>query len=202
MPKIITIAHQKGGVGKSTLAINIAYALAQKVPVAVVDLDPQGTISSMRTHIDAENIEILEFTRDIAALPRIKQQVVIVDTPPYNTEQLPELLAVSDIVIVPTKAGLPDVMAIQLTLNTIMQAQRKKPALKAGIVINMIKPRSALTESAKKQLKSYLTFPVIAEIRDRVVYGRTLINGGVVSSDDAQGVDEMNGLTNEILKML
>ena len=47
MSKIITIAHQKGGVGKSTLALNLSYRFSHDVKIALTDVDPQGTIMNL-----------------------------------------------------------------------------------------------------------------------------------------------------------
>lgn len=207
MPKIITIAHQKGGVGKSTLALNIAYALAMKAKVGIIDLDPQGTIAGMKSVISPwaeSNPEVLPAPKNVIAAAKQwwkGKDVVVFDTPPYNTSILPDLLLVSDVVIVPTKPGIPDVMAISVTINSIMGAQMRNKKLQAGIVINMLKPRSILATAAVRQLERY-DVPVIATIGDRVSYGATLAGGGVLLGNDFQAIDEINGLINEILKML
>jgi chromosome partitioning protein len=203
MATIITIVHQKGGVGKSTLALNLAYAFSANVETAVVDLDPQGTIARLKPIIGEEGPAVLERgDQPISMLVHNETyKVIFVDTPPYNNAELPELLAISDIVIVPTKAGYPDVMAIESTIGFVKQAQLKRPGLKAGIVINMVKPASALTEDVRRQLAEY-ELPVVAEIGDRVSFSRSVVSGGIMKSGDAKAISEFSDLVNKVLGMI
>ncbi|RYX84811.1 ParA family protein [bacterium] len=195
MAKIITIAHQKGGVGKSTLALNLAYRFSKEVSTALTDTDPQG--STMRLQGIVSGIDIIEY-------PKISNQsyeVIFIDTPPYLTENMLSIFLQSDFVLIPTKAGVTDIMAIHATIELVKRAQKKKTSLKAGIALNMIKPRVGITEQAKNQLKQY-DIPILAEIKDRVSYNNTFLTGGVFSGTDVLAQDEINLLSNEILNLL
>jgi chromosome partitioning protein len=134
-------------------------------------------------------------------LKNLPADLIIVDTPPYNTNSLPGLLDVSDLVIIPTKAGYPDIMAISRTIGFVKEAKLHNPKLKAGIVVNMIKPRSALTANIKEALAGY-NLPIMAEIRDRVSYSRSVMMGGIEATGDQLAIDELTGLMNNILEML
>jgi chromosome partitioning protein len=142
MGKIITIAHQKGGVGKSTMAINLALCFQGQIRVALVDSDLQGSIYHIKDDFSGLDILLAEQVNNI---PKLDYDLVIVDTPPYLSNKLSDLFLISDFVLVPTKAGFFDVMAIRATLALIKFAQAKNTGLKAGIVLNMIKPRSGVT---------------------------------------------------------
>lgn len=198
MAKIITLAHQKGGVGKSTLALNLAYRFSNEVKTALTDTDPQG--STMQLKDIVQGIDILDYTgaKNLQGKP---YDVIFIDTPPYLTENMIPIFLASDLVLIPTKAGVPDIMAIRATIELVKEARKKKPDLKAGIVLNMVKPRTNITEEAKEQLQAY-DLPILAEIRDRVVFNNTFLSGGIGTGNDPQAVQELEQLTTEILNLL
>lgn len=198
MAKIITIAHQKGGVGKSTLALNLAYRFSKEIKTALTDTDPQG--STMQLKDIVEGIDILDYT-GMKNLQTQPYDIIFIDTPPYLTENMISIFLNSDFVLIPTKAGVPDIMAIRATIELVKEAQTKKPDLKAGIVLNMVKPRANITEEAKEQLKEY-GLPILAEIRDRVVFNNTFLSGGIGTGNDQQAIQELEQLTTEILNLL
>ena len=110
MAKIITIAHQKGGVGKSTLALNLALCFQDNLSVSIVDTDLQGSLFHIRD--DFPGLPVL-MPNKVEYLQELEEDLVIVDTPPYLSDQLPELFFHSDFILIPTKAGFFDVMAIR-----------------------------------------------------------------------------------------
>ncbi len=196
MAKIITVAHQKGGVGKSTLALNLAYRFGKNVRTALTDTDPQG--STMQLQSIVQGIDIIPFDDTTF---KGNYDVFFVDTPPYIMNTMMPIFLQSDLVLIPTKAGVPDIMAIRETVGLVRQAQTEKPELKAGIVLNMVKPRANITEQAKEQLKEY-GLPILAEVGDRVSYTNTFLTGGVDSGNDETAKREIDKLVNEILGLL
>ena len=143
MAKIITIAHQKGGVGKSTLAINLALCFQDQLSVALVDTDLQGSLYHIRE--DFPELAIIGADK-LTDIQKLAYDLIIVDTPPYLSSRLPELFLHSDFILVPTKAGFFDIMAIRSTLGLIQEALTQNQRLKAAIVLNMVKPRAGITK--------------------------------------------------------
>lgn len=199
MAKIITLAHQKGGVGKSTLALNLALSFKDQLNVALIDADLQGSIYHVKDEFD--DIEILSPDRleDIRALP---YDLIIVDTPPYLSNRLVDLFDGSDFVLIPTKAGFFDVMAIRATLALVKFAQAKNGHLQAGIVLNMLKPRSGLTQEVYDLLLTLGTPLLNTRIYDRVSYARSSMTGGILHGNDVKAVGEITGLAEEIVELI
>lgn len=196
MAKIITVAHQKGGVGKSTLALNLATCFQEQLRVALVDIDLQGSLSDLKEDFPELNIICEDHFEQIR---KLDHDLIIVDTPPYLSNRLPELFLISDYVLVPTKAGFFDVMAIRSTLNLIAEAQKKHTSIKAGIVINMVKHRSGITHEVQELLKSF-DIPVLKTmIHDRVSFARSPITRGVLESEDTKAKEEITSLADEIV---
>lgn len=199
MAKIITLAHQKGGVGKSTLALNLALCFKDQLRVALIDADMQGSIYHIRADFPELDILSPDLIRDIRELC---YDLVIVDTPPYLSNKLNELFTHSDFVLVPTKAGFFDVMAIRSTLALIKFAQAKNHKLKAGIVLNMIKPRSGITSEVTKLLSSLGTPLLSAKIYDRVSLARSSMTAGILKSADQKAINEITILAEEIVEAI
>ena len=194
--KVITIAHQKGGVGKTTLVINLAYCFAENAKVALVDTDLQGSITDLSEFLTGIDIVPLE---QLLSGNLVDYDLVLVDTPPYLSNRLSELFALSNYVLVPTKAGILDAMAIRATIKLLRQSMNTKPDLKAGIVLNMVLPRTSLNEEVKMILVDYGIPLHHSTISQRVSYTRSPMTRGVFGSEDEKAQEEVIELASEIL---
>lgn len=199
MGKIITIAHQKGGVGKSTLALNLAVCFQDQLSVALVDTDLQGSIADLKN--DLPELSILQ-EDNFENIKKLSNQLVIIDTPPYLSNRLPELFLISDYILIPTKAGFFDVMAIRSTIALVREAQKKHKSLKAGVVLNMIKHRSGVTGEVQELLKNFKVPLLETVIHDRVSFTRSPITGGVLNGEDIKAKEEITALAEEIVNSI
>ncbi|MCQ6958271.1 ParA family protein [Mucilaginibacter aquariorum] len=199
MAKIITLAHQKGGVGKSTLALNLALCFKDQLRVALIDSDLQGSIYHLKE--DFPDLDILA-PEKIGELPNLDYDLIIVDTPPYLSNRLNELFGYSDYVLVPTKAGFFDVMAIKSTLALIKFAQAQNQNLKAGIVLNMLKPRSGITSEVVELIQTLGTPLLKTRVFDRVSLARSSMTSGILKSTDQKAIEEVTFLAEEIVGLI
>ncbi|WP_448698267.1 AAA family ATPase [Mucilaginibacter sp. AW1-3] len=199
MAKIITIAHQKGGVGKSTLAMNLALCFQDQLSVALVDTDLQGSLYHSRD--DFSDLAIIGADQ-LIDIQKLAYDLIIIDTPPYLSNRLPELFLRSDFILVPTKAGFFDVMAIRSTIALINEAMANAPGIRAGVVLNMVKPRSGITNDVRGLLET-LEVPLLKTIiHDRVSIARSSMTLGVLQSGDQKAKDEVTMLAEEIVELI
>lgn len=197
--KIITVAHQKGGVGKTTLALNLAFYLKDIKRVGIVDTDLQGSVQGLDTLLDGITLVSYEALQE-GTYPEL--DIIIIDTPPYLTNRLNDLFLVSDFVLVPTKVSYLDAMALKATLALLQQCQVVQPDLKAGIVLNMVKPRTSMNREIKDILDAYPIPTLSTRIHERVSYIRSVIAGGIVQLEDGKAHEEMADLAEEIMNQL
>ncbi len=198
--KIITIAHQKGGVGKTTLALNLAACFREGLRVGLLDTDLQGSLTGLGDLL--EGVELIPFDNDPSGLRKLQKDILIIDTPPYLTAQLSALFGVSDFVLVPSKVGFLDVMAVRATISLIKEAQQKHPTLLAAIVLNMVKPRTTINDEVREILGGYDMPLMKTSISDRVSYTRSPIMSGVFMGEDERAKAEITALADEILALL
>lgn len=175
---IITIAQQKGGSGKTTLAINIAVeAVHRGLKVAVVDTDPQGSLGRwFMTRL--ENGQSPELELSTASAWGVAYEVgklsesydlVIVDTPPKADSDLRPALRIADLVVVPVAASHVDLWATEGVLDLA-----RREARAAVIVLNRLKSNTRLgaeIAGAATELDAHLAQTHLA---NRISYAEAL----------------------------
>lgn len=195
MPKIILITHQKGGVGKSTLTFNLAQNIAANSRVAVLDFDLQGSLSQLEELVT--DFKIIPYQDKLESISELQYDFIFIDTPPYLSNHLAKLISISDLIIVPTKAGILDLLAIKSTLAIIEQEKRTIDTL---VVFNMIKPNTTLTLDILIGLEEYNVKIASTHISDLVAFTRSVLLKGVSNDKNAQ--KQIDQLTEEILTKL
>ncbi|MDB9527464.1 ParA family protein [Oscillatoria sp. CS-180] len=121
-PKILAILNGKGGVGKTTTAINLAAVLSESHSVLLVDTDPQASASWWVTHnAQPVTFDITQET-DAALLGKLKSvdeySLIVVDTPPaLNSTALAAVIPVADYILLPTPPAPMDLSALITTIK-------------------------------------------------------------------------------------
>ena len=204
----IALAALKGGVGKSTLSLNLATCLHRAGhKVLIVDADPQGTCrtwAGKAAEIEHEGPPVVSISgkslrRDLGQVSE-GFDVVIVDSPPRLGTEVRAAMLAADLVVLPVIPGGADVWALQETLVVLEEAQEFRPELKAAVVLN----RSDRTTLAKMTKNAVVgsNVPVIAKpITNRVAIGEATLAGmGVIDyAPKSQSAKEIQNLTQAIL---
>ena len=212
MPLIITLAHQKGGVGKSTLATNLrGYFAGGGYKAVLVDIDPQGSLSKLvRTFSEQvgrepEHVIGRADFKTYADLARMLEayDIAVIDTPPYLTNELEAVFAITNLVLVPCKASPLDFLAIGDTLDLIRKSQATRPELLAAVVLTMTITGTDFTTSIRRELEK-TEFKVLAtEIGNRVAYMRSLLRANTVLGDENRKAwDEVESLGKEVISFI
>lgn len=187
-PKILVIATQKGGVGKSTLSANLAIT-AQRVSslrVGWIDTDPQGSLTAFYAARVKHGIEggPLMANPELALPSAVRRladagcDLVVIDTPPSLPTWLPRVLDTADFVLVPTTDGRADMQASAATVKLIKSHERP-----FAFALTMVKGGTTL--AAQATLKLSQLGVVAATISHRMVYKQSWALGFGVIEDGA-----------------
>src|SRR5216684_3259396 len=179
--RVIVVACQKGGAGKTTIAAHLAVQAgrAGQGPAVLVDTDPQGSLSAWRgaRKDDAPALATANLA-DLAANPAElwsgKAAFAIIDTPPALTAAIEQVIALADLVVIPARPSPHDLRAIGATVN--MTRRARKPYL---FVINGAAPRANITAEAVAALSEHgRVAPII--LYQRTDYAVSMIDGRTV----------------------
>lgn len=211
MPTFITLAHQKGGVSKTTLSFNLyAYFERAGLRVVLVDSDPQGSVTKL-CKIYGTNLESYALLRrkDYTDYSDLKEKtkdfdIVVIDTPPYNTKELQDILKITNFLILPCKPSLADALAIQDTIS-LVKKERETSINKfmCGIVITQKISGSTIHLETIEYLKVNDLYIFDSGMFIRVSYIRALNDSGnVFTGNDAVAKKEIEDFVQEMLGLI
>jgi len=194
-PFVITVASQKGGTGKSTLACHLAIAFAKlKKKVALIDTDPQQTITNwytIRQRANSNNFYNIEFAissgwkvnNEILKLKDV--DLIIIDSPPHMETETKAAIRSADFVLIPCQPSPNDVWATNNTLE-IVEKERKPKA----IIFNRCPYQSKLLKQIESSFSDSIDKIFVG---NRVVFAASMLKGltSIETEPNSQATEEI-----------
>lgn len=179
--KVVVVASQKGGSGKTTIAGHLAVQaeLSGNGPVGLIDVDPQGSLADWWNERAAPNPFFIQtavprLAADIRELAAHGMELLVIDTPPALTGTIADVIRVADLVVIPTRPSPHDLRSIGATMELVEHLG--KPLV---FVVNGAAPRAKITAEAVSLLSQHGPLaPSI--IHQRVDFAASMIDGRTV----------------------
>jgi len=207
LSKVITISQQKGGTGKTTLAVHLALAFIKyhNLKVAIIDTDPQGSLGKwfmIRTEKKVSNNNLTFKTASLwgaqyeSKTLKSDNDIVIIDTPPKIESDARPSIEAADLVLIPMAASHVDFWATGAIVEIAKQAKKK-----ILIQINRSNQRSKLINKTNDFIKSLDLTSTKTIIGNRQIYTSSMGEGKTAVEKQKKGnaIDEIKSLSEQIL---
>ncbi|KQU56007.1 chromosome partitioning protein ParA [Sphingomonas sp. Leaf339] len=183
--RVLALASQKGGSGKTTLSGHLAVQAQRSGhgPVVLIDIDPQGSLADWWNEREGEYPAFAQTT--VARLPGdlelLRQQgfkLAVIDTPPAITMAIQSVIQVAELVVVPTRPSPHDLRAVGATVDLCDRAG--KPLI---FVVNAATAKARITSEAAVALSQHGTVAPVM-VQQRVDFAASMIDGRTVMECD------------------
>ena len=210
LSKVITISQQKGGTGKTTLAVHLAMAFIKyhNLKVAIIDTDPQGSLGKWFMIRSEKKVSNENLTFKTASLWGAQYEsktlkndhdIVIIDTPPKIEADARPSIEAADLVLIPMAASHVDFWATGAITEIAKQAKKK-----ILVQINRSNQRSKLINKTKDFIKSLDLSSTKIIIGNRQIYTSSMGEGKTAVEKQKKGnaIEEIKNLSEQILSEL
>jgi chromosome partitioning protein len=204
--KVITVAQQKGGAGKTTVAAHLAVALSQKGRrVAVIDIDPQGSLSywhQLREQRFGEGYTGLAFAavtgwRVASEVARFRKthDYVIIDSPPHTETEARTAIRSADLILIPVQPSPTDLWASRATIELA-----KAEKVPVRVLLNRVSANSKLAGTIANELSNLTD----TSLGNRVLFASALLEGRCATEVEPSSTAalEVKTLVKELLSLL
>ena len=204
---VIALVGNKGGAGKTTLAVNLACALNRIAPTVILDADPQGSSLQWRAIAESDDAPaVFASDRQLDAVLNTRRKQfahLIIDCPPsVNAIQTNLALQVSELALIPVQPSPLDLWATAHIDQAVEQARRSNPDLRPMLVINQLEPRTTLSRLVRQAIAELGLPAAEAAIRRRAIYRAAVLEGKSVIDMGSRGraaAEELDELINEVI---
>ncbi len=180
--RIIAVINQKGGTGKTTLALNLAAGLARRAATHLVDADPQGSISQWVAMVANTGLPPVAQLGDdpFATIAQLActHRYVVVDCPPaIQGDLVAAVMRSVQVILIPVLPSPIDLWASVGMAAALGEARRLNPDLRAGLVLNQLETRNALSRAMREALAEF-DIPILrASMQRRAAYRSAAVEG-------------------------
>jgi chromosome partitioning protein len=203
---VISLVNQKGGVGKTTIAINLSSAISKKERnTLLIDADPQGSVLQWQSTTENQSFSVIHHPRPLsdATVKSLSKGFdhVVIDGPPAIGNLISSILGVSDLAVVPIGPSPLDLWSSKETLCLIKTARKGNRKLKAKLLICRRIARTRVGREAREAVQTYGMDVFETEIYQRVAYIEAMVSGlSVIEyTPHSEAAAEITSLCEEIL---
>src|SRR5882724_7965147 len=203
--RILTIASQKGGAGKTTHAAHLAVEAERTGagPVAVVDTDPQGSLAAWWNTREAPtplfaSVEVAHLPDHLRTLQHRQVELVVIDTPPALTDMIRAAIAVANLVLIPARPSPYDLRAVGVIVEMAEASD-----IPFCFVVNGATPRTTIALEAVRALAQHGKVAPVT-LHQRIDFAASMVDGRTVGvlNPQSRSAEEVASLSQYVIMQL